>query len=419
MKITADLLRSAVGCTAERAYLFAPFLNDACAHYAINTPARLAAFFAQVGHESGAFQYVREIADGSAYEGRADLGNVKPGDGTRYRGRGLIQVTGRDNYHTASLSMAEAPDFEDFPEALEEPKWAAWSAADWWNVHGCNVLADQGDFIGLGRLINRGSAKAVRPANGEADRIARWERAKTALQINGAAKAPAEGVAPRSSTTALDAAPPFIDTMPAGEAPDWTPPKEPAMAVPAVVAALLPSLINSAPQLIRIFGSGGEVSERNAKAAETVAEIARTVTAQTTTEGAVQVLEKDPEAAARYREEVHAQMGRMLGLLVQAAEADDKSREAALDRNLALSQATGGRWLTLLGGVALIIILASYGITAIVMFGSSFSDETKALVLGQIVILGFGTIIQWLFGSNISNRISQRDEDAARKGGKG
>ncbi len=191
------------------------------------------------------------------------------------------------------------------------------------------------------------------------------------------------------------------------------------MAVPAVVAALLPSLINSAPQLIRIFGSGGEVSERNAKAAETVAEIARTVTAQTTTEGAVQVLEKDPEAAARYREEVHAQMGRMLGLLVQAAEADDKSREAALDRNLALSQATGGRWLTLLGGVALIIILASYGITAIVMFGSSFSDETKALVLGQIVILGFGTIIQWLFGSNISNRISQRDEDAARKGGKG
>ena len=85
-------------------------------------------------------------------------------------------------------------------------------------------------------------------------------------------------------------------------------------------------------------------------------------------------------------------------------------------RNLALSQATGGRWLTLLGGVALIIILASYGITGIVMFGSSFSDETKALVLGQIVILGFGTIIQWLFGSNISNRISQRDDDAARKG---
>ena len=61
------------------------------------------------------------------------------------------------------------------------------------------------------------------------------------------------------------------------------------MAVPAVVAALLPSLINSAPQLIRIFGSGGEVSERNAKAAETVAEIARTVTAQTTTEGAVRL----------------------------------------------------------------------------------------------------------------------------------
>ena len=83
--ITADLLRRAVGCSQDDATRFAPFLAVTCETYEINTPARLAAFLSQIGHESGGFKFVREIASGAAYEGRADLGNTRPGDGERYR----------------------------------------------------------------------------------------------------------------------------------------------------------------------------------------------------------------------------------------------------------------------------------------------------------------------------------------------
>lgn len=183
MPVTPDLLIAAVGCTPERAALFAPWLAQACDHYRINTAQRLAAFLAQVGHESGSFQWVREIATGQAYEGRRDLGNTQTGDGPRYRGRGLIQITGRDNYRATAdrLQTVGAPDFEHFPEALEEPEWAAWSAADWWAAHGCNELADADQVDRISKTINRGNPDAKLPANGAEDRRRRWERAKSAL----------------------------------------------------------------------------------------------------------------------------------------------------------------------------------------------------------------------------------------------
>ena len=103
--MTPDLLRAATGCTAALADRYAVPLADACQRYSINTPARLAAFLAQIGHESGGLHYTREVAEGLAYEGRADLGNVEPGDGPRFRGRGLLQVTGRANYAAASAAL--------------------------------------------------------------------------------------------------------------------------------------------------------------------------------------------------------------------------------------------------------------------------------------------------------------------------
>lgn len=412
--MTPELLRAATGCTPALAELYAPILTTAMQHYRIDTPQRQAAFLAQIAHESGAFHYTREIADGSAYEGRADLGNDQPGDGRKYRGRGLIQITGRRNYRrtTERMRALGAPDFLETPSELETMHWAAWSACDWWDDHLCNALADAGDFIGLGRLINRGNATSPKPANGESDRIARFKRAQAALLVNGSAAETTSRVAPAESATPPTAGPPFHDTMPAGEAPGWVPPppKESAM-LPAFLAAALPALVQSAPGLIRIFGSGGAMNERNAKAAEAVADIALKATAQPTLEGAVQVLQTDQDAAARYREQVHQSMGELLGLLVQAVEVDEKTRATALDRNLALGKATGGKWLWLLGFVAVLVILASYVITGLVMFKSEFSDETKALVLGQIVILGFATVVQWLFGSNIANRITQRDRN--------
>ena len=77
---------------------FLPHLNDTMATFEIDTPMRQAHFLAQIAHESGSLRYVREIASGEAYEGRQDLGNVMPGDGPRFKGRGLIQLTGRTNY---------------------------------------------------------------------------------------------------------------------------------------------------------------------------------------------------------------------------------------------------------------------------------------------------------------------------------
>ena len=234
------------------------------------------------------------------------------------------------------------------------------------------------------------------------------------------APAPAAGTIPAWGGSDAAAAPSVAGapSMPAGEAPDWVPPapKEQSMPIPAVVTALLPSLIEAAPNLIRIFGSGSAVSERNAKAAEAVAGIARSVTGQATTEGAVQVIQSDPDVAAKYREQVHQSMGELLGHLQQAVEIDDKSRAVALDRNLALGQATGGKWLYLLALSALVILVSTLIIAAKVMFSESgFMAETKALVLGQIVIAGFAAVIQWLFGSNIANRISQRDGKGAEQ----
>ena len=172
------------------------------------------------------------------------------------------------------------------------------------------------------------------------------------------------------------------------------------------IASALPYLIDAAPALIRVFG-GGEQSEKNAKAAEAVAKIAKDVTGQPTVEGAVAVIQGDPAVAAQFREKIHLSMGELLGLLVQAQESDDKSRDKAADRAVALSKETGGRWLYLLGAIALLVVVASYWITWKVMFGdeSTISDETKALLLGQIVIFGFVTVLGFLFGSNIQNRI--------------
>mgnify|MGYP003394036322 CR=1 FL=1 len=163
------IMPAATGANIDR---FWQPLNDAMDAYQINTPARQAAFLAQIGHESGSLHYVREIASGAAYEGRLDLGNNQPGDGPRFRGRGLIQITGRANYQACGDALGI--DLINDPEALEQPALAALSAAWWWDAHGCNALADASLFQRLTRTINGG-------LNGLAERTAMWERAKEQL----------------------------------------------------------------------------------------------------------------------------------------------------------------------------------------------------------------------------------------------
>jgi putative chitinase len=152
-------------------------LNKTAQRYQINTPERLRMFIAQLAHESGSLNYVRELASGDAYDtGRLAkaLGNTpeKDGDGRKYKGRGLIQITGTANYR--ALSQAFKVDFLNQPELLETPEWATLSAGWFWNMRKLNVLADKNDLIGVTKRINGG-------LNGLEDRRAFWERAKKVI----------------------------------------------------------------------------------------------------------------------------------------------------------------------------------------------------------------------------------------------
>ena len=182
MELTTDILMACTGCNNGRALGWLPHIQHACDIFKIDTPQRVAAYLAQIGHESGRLVYVREIwgptPAQTRYEGRADLGNTQPGDGRRYAGRGLIQTTGRANYRAARDGLRKvdpcAPDFEAEPEALERPKWAALSSGLFWHSRKLNALADVGDFFRITRLINGGT-------NGMADRLALYEQGKEAL----------------------------------------------------------------------------------------------------------------------------------------------------------------------------------------------------------------------------------------------
>ena len=174
--MTPELLNAATACGARTAAVWAAPITDAMAAYEIDSRYRQAAFLAQTAHESGSFVYVREIwgptAAQTRYGGRADLGNVVAGDGYFFRGRGLIQVTGRANY--AACGKALGLPLLAHPELLEEPENAARSAGWFWATHGLNELADQQLFSAITRKINGGS-------NGAADRVERYHRALAAL----------------------------------------------------------------------------------------------------------------------------------------------------------------------------------------------------------------------------------------------
>lgn len=129
-------------------------LNEAMEKFEINTPFRQVHFLAQLAHESGSLRYVEEIASGEAYEGRADLGNTEPGDGVRFKGRGLIQITGRYNYEDVGKALGY--DFINNPQDLEKPGSAVYSAAWFWSDRGLNRLADTDALLAITKRINGG-----------------------------------------------------------------------------------------------------------------------------------------------------------------------------------------------------------------------------------------------------------------------
>ena len=145
----------------------APLAIAAMLERGITSRARARDFLAQVLHESGGLRWFEEIADGSAYEGRTDLGNVRPGDGRRFKGRGPIQLTGRANYRWAGRALRL--NLEGHPGLASSHRIGWRIAALYWQARGLNALADRGDFLGITRRINGGT-------NGWADRVAYRKR---------------------------------------------------------------------------------------------------------------------------------------------------------------------------------------------------------------------------------------------------
>jgi putative chitinase len=188
--MSPELLAECTGARIDRASRFAPALSVGMAFYGIDNPQRQAAFLASIGHESAGLKYTAEVWGPTpaqeGYEGRKDLGNNKVGDGSRFRGHGLIQTTGRANHAKVRDRLRErfpdVPDFEAEPEALMDTQWAALSACDYWDMKNLNELADAGEFEELSARINGRNRKTGLP-NGMEDRLHRWEHAKQVLQI--------------------------------------------------------------------------------------------------------------------------------------------------------------------------------------------------------------------------------------------
>ena len=200
MPIAVQQLLQILPNAGQVAGVFVPVLNTAMSRYQIIGLKRVAAFIAQVGHESSQLMHLLESLSYSAdalrktWPSRFDMdlasatarkpeqianiaygnrmGNSTPGDGWKYRGRGLIQITGKSNYRACGEALGL--DLIAQPELLEKPQHACMSAAWFWATNGLNTLADAGKFEAITQRINGGQ-------NGAADRQALYARALKVL----------------------------------------------------------------------------------------------------------------------------------------------------------------------------------------------------------------------------------------------
>lgn len=175
LNMTGEQLIQIAGSKApsDRLRQLASSLNDVLNHYQINTPLRICHFIAQVAHESDCFNAMEEYASGEDYEGRDDLGNTQPGDGVRFKGRGLMQLTGRSNY--AEFSKAMNQDFIAQPQLVGQIPFAIWVAGWYWDTRKLNEYADRDDLEGVTLRVNGGY-------NGLEDRRDYLQKAKSVLR---------------------------------------------------------------------------------------------------------------------------------------------------------------------------------------------------------------------------------------------
>jgi putative chitinase len=178
--VDAKTLSAAMGnrLSLSRYEQLCPAFNAALLAAGCTTVDRVAMWCAQVGHESSGLYYMEEIADGSAYEWRSDLGNTQPGDGRKFKGHGPIQITGRFNHTKVSewafgRGLVPTPDyFVQRPTELGSDQYGFLGVVWYWTVaRNMNSYADRSDIEGATRAVNGGT-------NGLADRIQRWNNCR-------------------------------------------------------------------------------------------------------------------------------------------------------------------------------------------------------------------------------------------------
>lgn len=173
--MSTETVAAGLGFSAEIALL----LEAGCIRYGLTSTLEKSHFLAQVAHESASGKWLEELASGKAYEGRKDLGNTQPGDGVRFKGRGLIQVTGRSNYGRYSAWKYGDTRVVTTPTMLAELPDAVDAAFWYWTVARPKLkqLALADDVVGVTKAINGGT-------NGLDDRKAKLAQAKRLFEVS-------------------------------------------------------------------------------------------------------------------------------------------------------------------------------------------------------------------------------------------
>jgi len=194
MAITVDDLKAiAPGGKKTNFKLFlllVNYMNEYFPQFEIDTPAEYRHIISQLAHESDSFNTLQEYASGSAYEGRKDLGNIYKGDGIRFKGRGPIQTTGRNNYKILGVKAGNPNKFINNPELLETPQWGIWSACIYWSDRSLNDIANMPDDTKIwSKKLNRNLSpieyitwRVNGGFNGLQERIKFYERAKQVIK---------------------------------------------------------------------------------------------------------------------------------------------------------------------------------------------------------------------------------------------
>lgn len=350
----------------------APLLS-ACAEFGINTYARLAAFLAQVAHESASFRFVEEIDPGNRYEGRADLGNTQPGDGPRFRGHGLIQITGRGNHQAVATEFGLS--LEQLVDWLKSPEGASRSAAWFFARRADGIrLSDAGAFDDLTKRINGG-------LNGIVDRKQRWEAVKGYLSTLPAQDEQAP--APIEDRTI----PPQTRPLETPAVPALEPTKGTFMA--PFILPLLEIIAAAVPTVAKLFGSGSEVANRNIAAATVVADAVVKATGAVNLQDAAERVQKDAAAAASAEAAV-----RELGLFEVGGGVVEARKFAAPEAKSFWQQPA--LWITLL------LLPLVYWVVGAVLhgWGGVWAPEIRASVVSAVISGVLGSVTGFWLGTS-------------------